>query len=56
MRKNVAVALLVVSTGLSGCVFAVGTASEGDRIRKLEQRVERAERALHLDAPQEPAK
>jgi len=52
MRRLAMVALLVASAGgLGGCVFAVGGSNEdGRRIKDLEERVSRAEKALGIPA------
>jgi len=52
MKRLRAVLGLAAALPLAGCVFAVGTDSEGDellrdRVRELEHRVERLERGPH---------
>ncbi len=49
MKRWATLLILVASTsGLGGCVFAVGTGGEGDRIDRLEHRVAAAEKALNI--------
>jgi len=50
MRRLAMVAFLVAAaSGLGGCVFAAGTSNDdGRRIRDLEARVARAEKALGI--------
>ena len=55
MRRWTMAALVLASAGgLGGCVFAVGADGEGDRINRLEKRIEAAEKALNIQA--EPQK
>lgn len=50
MRRLAMAALLLASAGgLGGCVFAVGSGNdEGRRIKDLETRISRAEKALGI--------
>jgi outer membrane murein-binding lipoprotein Lpp len=52
MRRLALAALVLASTMLGGCIFAVGSGDRADdkRMRKLEERISRAEQKLDLGA------
>lgn len=56
MRRLALAALVAASTMLGGCVFAVGSGDRADdqRMRKLEQRISRAEEKLDLATESKP--
>lgn len=52
MKRLALAALVLASTMLGGCIFAVGSKDRSDdqRMRRLEERISKAETKLGLDA------